>query len=659
MPVTTRIQLLFLLAAAGPALAAAPAFQRPVMQLYDAPGLTKACDAALAAARRHVGLMEKKASPANVFNEWNQLQIGVEDVINPAYLLGEVHPDKAVRDASEPCLTKFVAFSTEVFQSEKLFKRVQAAKPANAFQAKLRKDLLEGFEDNGVTLPPEKRARAKAIFDKLEELRQGFDRNIRDDPTRVTFTPAEMAGMPEAYLKAHEATRDKDGNYVLTLASPSYAPFLANARNGEARKRYYVAKLREGGERNLALLGEIFTLRKELASLYGLPTFAHYATRRRMVGTPDVVEKFLGSVKSAVTELEKKELEELRGEKAKDVGTPLAETRLERWDTEYYKERLRRARYSVDQEELRKYFPSDKSVEFVLLVSQRLYGITFREATVPTWHPDVRYYDVFDAKTNAFISGFYLDLYPREGKFNHAAAFGIRGASRVAKRTPSVALVANLNKQGLDQNELETLMHEFGHVLHGVLSKTDYQPGNNAKQDFVEAPSKMYEEWARREQTLAVFREVCADCPRLTPEQIAKLEAARRYGQGIRYARQWLYSAYDMALSLDPRPPLEVWKAMESATPQGHVEGTMLPAAFSHIASSYAAGYYGYMWAEVLALDMLSAFKGNLMDPGVGRRYRDTILSQGGQLEEMDLVRKFLGREPSSDAFFAEITGKR
>jgi thimet oligopeptidase len=300
-------------------------------------------------------------------------------------------------------------------------------------------------------------------------------------------------------------------------------------------------------------------------------------------------------------------------------------------------------------------------VDYTLLVSQRLYGVKFRQAKVPVWHPDVRYYDVFDARTGAFVSGFYLDLYPREGKYNHAAAFGMRGASKLAKRTPVVALVANLDRNGLNQEELATLMHEFGHVLHGVLSTTDYvsQSGTGVKLDFAEAPSIMYEEWSRREQPLALLREVCAECPQLTHDEIERLQKARSYAQGIRYARQWLYSAFDMELSTNPRPPLAVWKELEGASTLGYVEGTMFPASFSHIASNYAAGYYGYMWAQVLALDMLSAYKGNLMDPVVGRRYRDIILANGGQAEEIDLVRKFLGREPNSDAFFAEITGKR
>ena len=655
-------RLIVAVAACAAAAAWAKSPPRPLVPLLDAAAVTRNCDAALAQARKSVVAMEARPGGGRgIFDEWNRLQIGMEDAINPIYLLGEVHPDKAVRDAAEPCLQKYTALTTELFQNEKLFRRVSVAKASGTIQAKLRRDLMDGFEDSGVALPPDKRKRAKEIFDKLEELRQAYDRNVRDDPTRVTFTPAEMEGMPEAYLKAHEGSKDKDGNYVLTLKYPSYVPFLQNAKQEPARKKYYLAKLSEGGAKNLDVLNEIFTLRKELAGLYGLPSFAHYALRRKMVGTPEVVEKFLGDVKAAVIDLEKKEVEELRAEKARDSAKPAAEVRIERWDVSYYQEKLKRERFSIDQEKLRKYFPTGKAIDYTLLVSQTLYGVKFREAKVPAWHPDVRYFDVLDAKTGAFVSGFYLDLYPREGKYNHAAAFPVRGASRRALRTPVSVLVTNFNREGLDHDELETLMHEFGHVLHGVLSKADYNPqaGTSVKRDFVEAPSQMFEEWARREQPLALFKKVCAECPQLTHDEIARLESARRYGQGIRYSRQWLYATFDMALSTDPKPPLAVWKNLEAATPLGHVEGTMFPASFSHIAANYAAGYYGYMWSEVIALDMLSAFKADMLDPKVGARYRDAILSQGGQDEEMNMVRRFLGRDPSNEAFFAEITGKR
>jgi thimet oligopeptidase len=646
----------------APALAAAaPTYKRPTATLYDAPGITRACDTVLAQGRKAIAAMEAKAGGAGIFDEWNRLQVALEDVVNPIYLLGNVHPDKAVRDAHEPCLQKYTALSTDLFQNEKLYKRVQAARATTAAQVKLKRDLLDGFEDSGVALPPDKRARAKQIFDKLEELRQAYDRNVRDDPTRVTFTPAEMEGMPEAYLKAHQKNKDAAGNYVLDLSYPSYVPFMANAVQEPAREKYYRAKLSEGGAKNLELLNEIFVLRRELAGLYQLPSFAHYVLRRKMVQKPEVVEKFLDDVKGAVTELEKKEIEELREVKAKLSGKPAAEVKVNRWDSAFLQERVKRDRFAIDQEQLRKYFPTDKAIAFTLLVSEKLYGVRFREAKVPVWHEDVRYFDVLDAKGGKFISGFYLDLFPREGKYNHAAAFPVRGVSRVANRTPISVLVTNFNRQGLDHREMETLLHEFGHVLHGVLSNTDYvsQAGTSVKGDFVEAPSQMFEEWVRRDQALALMKQVCADCPQLTRDQIERLEAARKFGSGLHYARQWIYAKFDMELATNPRPPLTVWKELEAATPLGHVEGTMFPASFSHIAANYAAGYYGYMWSQVIALDMLSRFKGELLDPKVGAAFRREILSQGGQREEMESVRRFLGREPSSDAFFAEITGRR
>jgi len=646
------------LAALG-ASAAEP--QRPLVKLWNAAQVTAVCDAGLAQARKTIAAMEKKKGAGAIFDEWNRLQIAMEDFVNPIYLLGSVSPDKAVRDASEPCLQKYTALSTDLFQNEKLFARVRAAKPAGAHQAKFRKDLLEGFEDSGVALPPDKRARAKQIFDRLEELRQDFDRSIREDPTKVTFTPAEVAGLPDSWLKAQEKKRDKDGNYVLGLDYPTYFPFLENAKTEEARKRYYIAKLNEGGEKNLDRLYEMFKLRQELAGLYGLPSFAEYVLRRKMAGNVKSVEKFLAEVRGSISDLERADVEDLRAAKSKETGTPLADTKAYRWDARYYSEKIRRERFAIDQEKLRKYFPTGKAMEYTMLVAQRLYGVKFAERKVPAWHEDVRYFDVLDAKSGKFISGFYLDLFPREGKYNHAAAFPVRGASLRAKRTPLSALVTNFDREGLNHNELETMMHEFGHVLHGVLSRTDYNPeaGTSVKGDFVEAPSQMFEEWARRAQPLALFKQVCPECPQLSADEIKRLDDARRYGSGNLYTNQWLYATYDMALSTDPQPPLPLWVKLESQTALGHVDGTMLPAGFSHIASNYAAGYYGYMWSQVIALDMLSAFKGDLLDPKVGRRYREAILSQGGQVEEMDQVRKFLGRDPSPDAFFAEITGRR
>jgi thimet oligopeptidase len=378
------------------------------------------------------------------------------------------------------------------------------------------------------------------------------------------------------------------------------------------------------------------------------------------VGSPDVVNKFLSEVKATVADVEKRELGMLAEAKAKETGKP--DAKISRWDMEYYRNQVRRERFAVDQEKTRKYFPTPKAVEYAMLIAETLYGIKFREDKAPTWHPDVRYFDIHDAQSGTFIANVYLDLYPREGKRGGAWAAGVRRASTLADRTPTSVLVTSFNREGLSHREMETLLHEFGHVLHGVLSTARYasQAGTSVKRDFVEAPSQMFEEWVRREEALALFKKVCAECPVLSKDEIAKLNEARRFGQGIQYSGQHLLASFDMSLSMKPEKPLEVWKRLESATLMGSPEGTMRPASFPHVAGSgYAAGYYGYMWSEVIGLDLLSAFDENLLDPKVGARYRNTILAQGGQEEEMEMVRKFLGREPSNKAFLDEISGKR
>lgn len=284
---------------------------------------------------------------------------------------------------------------------------------------------------------------------------------------------------------------------------------------------------------------------------------------------------------------------------------------------------------------------------------------------VAAWQDEVEYYDVNDAKTGKLLGGLYMDKFPREGKYGHAAVWGVYGGSTLTQRKPISALVTNFNRKGLNSDELETFVHEFGHALHGILSNTRYssQSGTSVERDFVEAPSQMYEEWARRKETLSKVADYCKPaCPRVDDALIAKLNAVHNYGRGLRYARQALYAQYDMALHGSDAlkvQPLDVWKKMESATALGYVPTTEFPGQFGHIMGGYQVGYYGYMWSEVMALDMLSAFGNNLNNPEVGQRYRQTILSQGSQKPAQALVEDFLGRKPDNKAFFDEITGQR
>ena len=641
---------------------AAVAEDRTTLPVLDAPSLSAACKQTIAdaeAVTKKFAAMPVEEVTADLLAKWDDQSIAIENVIGPVAILANVHPDKSVRDAGQDCLTKLSAFSTEVYQNEELFKRVSAIKTATPVQAKFRRDLLDGFEDSGVALPADKRKRAKEISDRLTQLGQDFQKNIRDNTAKLTFTLAEAKGLPASYI---ERVKDGKGNIVVGFDYPDYVPFMSSAENEEARKRYYVEYQKRGGSKNLGILDEMNTLRKELAGLYGHPSFAHYVTQRKMVQNPETVAKFLDDVSRAVTEVEKRDLEEIRKLKAETLETPLAQTKLNRWDLTYWRERLREKRYATDQESTRKYFPAKPTQEWLIDITQRLYSVKFEPAVVPVWHPDVQYFDVKDATTGDFIGGIYLDLFPRDGKFKHAAAWPVRGVAKRVGRKPISVLVTNLDRDGFTFDEVETFFHEFGHVMHGILSETQYNQhaGTNVEGDFVEAPSQIYEEWATDPRSLALLKTHCNGCPEIDAETLKRLNDSKRFGAGIDYARQHLYAAFDMALANGTKESSQdVWKRLEGATPLGFVPGTEFPGTFAHITAGYAAGYYGYMWAEVIGLDMLSAWKESLLDPAVGMKFRKTVLARGGEKRGNEVVQEFLGRPVNSDAFFAEITGKR
>lgn len=636
--------------------------ERATIPILTAEELSAAAAASLAKARELLAAIEavplNAVTPESVLDVWDETSIALEDAYGPISLLNSVHPDKEVRDVADGALVEESVFITELFQNEALYQRVLRVEPKNGPQKQLRKDLLEAFEDSGVSLPPEKRQRFKEISERLTELSQEFAKNIRENRTVLHFAPKECNGLPQSFVD--RVRKDADGNIVVGFDYPDYQTFMVNAQSEEARKRYYVANTNRGTARNLEIMNEIVALRREIASLHDVPSFAHYVTKRRMVENPETVERFLEEVKNVVTEAEVRDLKQLAELKAELTGEPLESTRIERWDAMYYRERLRARRYDVDQEQLRKHFPTSPTVRWMLDISERLYGVRFNDVDVPTWHDDVIVLDVNDAESGELIGGIYLDLYPREGKYKHAAAWPVRGVSRRAGRKPISALVTNLNRDGLTHSELETLLHEFGHVLHGVLSQTEYNQhsGTSVDRDFVEAPSQMYEEWASRMESLRHIRDHCSTCPLIDEAMVRRLRASKKFGSGIDYGRQHLYAAFDMALSsANPGECLDVWSAMEASTPMGHVEGTSFPGTFEHIASGYAAGYYGYMWAKVIALDLIAAFGPDLMNESMGRRFREMILSRGSEEPARDLVERFLERPVSSEAFFREIGG--
>ena len=637
----------------------------PQFQAQDIPAL---CDAKIQDIDKQLKIfaakpMSAQQNAAPVLVEWDRIFALFEDFYGPIGLYSNVSPDAALRKAAEDCEIKISQFQTDIYQNPKLYQQIKNTQAKDAIDSKFREDLLNDFEKTGIQLSAEKQARLKVILAELAKIEQEYARNVRDNPQKLEFTPAELKGLPQSYIDALK--QNDKGNYLLGFEYPEYRPFMELADNDAARKRYQIAYTRRGGERNLALLKQAMDLRYELAQLFGKSSYAEWALHKRMAETPETVNKFLSEVHATVAPLEQKEVETLREFQAKTLNIPVAQAKIERWSEAYWSEKLRKAKYQVDQEKMREYFPTQAAQDWLFAISSNLYGIEFKPVKVDVWQNEVEYYDVTDKKTGQLLGGLYVDKFPREGKYGHAAVWGVYGGSSLTGRKPISALVTNFNRKGLNSDELETFVHEFGHALHGILSNTRYsaQSGTSVERDFVEAPSQMYEEWARRKETLSKVADYCNPaCLRVDDALIAKLNAVHSYGRGLHYARQTLYAQYDMALHGSDAlkvQSLEVWKKMEGTTALGYVPTTEFPGQFGHIMGGYQVGYYGYMWSEVLALDMLSAFGKNLNNPEVGQRYRQTILSQGGQKPAEDLVKDFLGRKPDNKAFFDEITGQR
>lgn len=581
-----------------------------------------------------------------------------EDTLGPLGLLAAVSPSKAIRDAADACDRDYQAFSSRFSQNAALYGRVRQVQPADEIDRRYWRDTLDAFEDAGVALAPAEQRRARALNDALTALTQTFERRVREDRTRLWFSRDELAGVPADVLKA--AVRDEPGRYRLGLEQTTVFPVLENATRAATRERLWRAYLSLGGAANLDTLGALAQRRRELARLFGHASYADFVLRRRMAHSEAAVQAFLSTVKEAVRARELADLEMLRAEKARHLNQALDQTVLSRWDTAFYSERVRRATYAVDQEQFRRYFPPESSLRFVFRVAERLFGVSVAPAATAQllWHPEARAYTVTDSDSKELLGTLFVDLYPRADKFNHAALWSFRNASTLAGRLPAAALVVNVSRRGLTLDELETLLHEFGHGLHALLSKTRYagQGGTNVQLDFVEAPSQMLEDWVYDPQVLALFAEVCPRCEPVPTRLLAQARTARDFGKGIQFSRQHLYASYDLALhGRDAADPLALWSQMEGATPLGHVPGSMFPAGFEHIAGGYAAGYYGYLWSLVIAEDLRTAFATDRLSPAVGRRYRETVLENGGQVAPGELLQRFLGRPVDSQAFFKAL----
>ena len=579
-------------------------------------------------------------------------------------LLFNVAPDKAVRDASERCNTAVTGFLAEVFARPDLYKALEAASRSHTARGPAQQKLTEihllAAKRAGAGLPTAQRERFVAIAKEIADLENAFMSNLSNGNTTIAITREQTDGLKPDLLASLKP--DADGKLLVPVNESSFTQFLANATSADARQAFYRAYYTRGGDKNVALLQKAIALRDEAAKLLGYPNWEAYTLADRMAGTPERVEKFLTSQSAAlmpVAREQRAKLDELKGSK------------IEEWDRSFYSDIARKKQFNLDPEAVRQYFPAQHTIDAVLDFYSHMLGLTFtKSAELASWHPDVVGYKVTDTATGADRGVFYLDLYPRPGKYGHFANFGPTGRRVMPDGTvrPAVnTIIGNWPAPApgkpslLSHQDVLVFFHEFGHNVAALCADTPYETLNNGyRQDFVEAPSQMLENFVWDPAILKKITSNVATGEPMPDAMIASMNAGRHFNQAWSHlGSNVFYALVDQRYHSAP-PPVDttaVWAETRARyTVDPFVTGTVPQAGFTHLMGGYEGTYYGYAWAKVYAMDLFTAFqKGGLQNAAVGMRYRQDILAPARMQEPDALVQKFLGRPMSPAAFYADL----
>ena len=632
--------------------------------------ISASCDAQLATAAAKVDAVTQfrgKRTFANTVLPLENASSDANDALVAQQFLFEVSPEKAVRDASLACATKasdvFAQLTAEpaLYQAVALAQRSGTAK--TLYDRKLTELWLVSLRRSGGALPAANRSEFVRLEQQLTDLQNRFEEHLAQDDTTIDISRAQAAGLPSDVLAGY---KHDAGGYVVPV-NESTVSFLQLAPDESARKAYYLAYESREAKTNTALLQQAIAVRDRLAHLLGYETWADYQLSDKMAQSPARVTKFLQNLDTAILPKAREELGVLRDLKAEQTHEP--EAVMEPWDVSREQYLLEKQRYAVDTQLVRQYFPVQHTIDAVLNVYHVLLGVTFsRIEPVQAWAPGVLAYRVNDTRSGALIGYTYFDLFPRPGKFSHFANFPLLPARKIdgTMRPPVAAIVGNWPQPApgrpalLSHGDVVTFFHEFGHDMAALLATAPYETlSAGFRQDFVEAPSQMLENFVWQP---SILREISSNWKTGAPlpdELIQKMVRARYVDYAFDTTRQILYAMVDMAYhSNGPHvDTTAVWKALsQRLTPMPMYPGTHPQASFGHLMGGYDAGYYGYLWSKVYAADLFTAFQtGGLENPVVGMRYRDDILAPARTLEPDVEVRDFLGRPMNPDAFYAEF----
>jgi thimet oligopeptidase len=581
--------------------------------------------------------------------------------------MGQAHPDSAVRDAgtdADERLSKWrvaLVARSDVYRAVRAFAETDAARQLHGEDARLLKHWLRDFRRAGHELAEADRAELERLNNRIVEVKVAFQRNINDYQDGIDVTREQLAGLPDSYVERLRPG-EKPGTYRVSLDYPEIGPFMEQAHDRDLRRELFLKDWNKAAELNRPLLEEALELRRRIVELLALETWAHHAMEVKMARSPERVREFYATLLPSLGTRVSADLEGLRAGLEGDGN----EGPITAWDWRYYDETMRRTEYGVDQDLVSEYLPLEQVIDGMFELTGEVLGLTYHSVEdARAWHPAVRLYEILDRSSGRSIAHFYADLHPREGKFSHAAAYALVIGHRAADGTyvaPVSAILANFTPPSADRpallrhTEVKTLFHEFGHILHMSLTRASYArfSGAETEWDFVEAPSQIMEHWTWEPSVLGRFARHHASGEPMPDQLVEHMRRARWVNVGVRTALQAFYGQLDLALHAEPTVPDPdvALRRTFAVTGMPYPDGTFMLGGFGHLIDGYDAGYYGYLWAEVIGDDMFGRFaREGAASPSVGAAYRREVLEPNGTRDAEDLVRAFLGREPSNEEF--------
>jgi Zn-dependent oligopeptidase len=596
---------------------------------------------------------------------------------NKATIIKETSTNPAMRTAAENAVKAYQEWAVGIDYREDVYKAIKAFADTHpklsGEDEKLLSETLRDYRRAGLALPQDQRKEVEQLRKELSKLGTDFDSNVVKAVAPVMFTKADLDGVPESFLAAPGI---KTGDDVYTVMANVTWQFIAveeNAKSEATRKQLYIIHDTLAKDSNVPVLNQMLELRNKIALRLGYKSWDDYQTEIKMAKTGMNAEKYINDLVAGIQPKFDSEVAELQKLKAADTKDPNAKIMV--WDWRYYSNQRNKQKYDVDKEALRAYFPFQKVLDGMFNIYQNIFGLKFEEIAAPyKWTNDLQLYLVTDAASGEPLGMFYLDMFPREGKFNHFAQFDIIGGNLLANakyQRPTVALLCNFppptgdKPSLLTHQDVETLFHEFGHCLHSIVTRAKYGrfAGAHVPGDFVEAPSQMLQNWVWDKKVLDTFAADYRDPSKKIPGEIVKkMNDAKLANAGVTYRRQFAFASLDLALH-DPHPEDMPYDCIAISNPI--LEKVFLPidpsttfvSYFGHL-NGYDAGYYGYAWADAIAADLATVFekaKDGYLDKQAGLKLRREIYEPGDSRDVNISIEKFLGRKQSIEPFLKKI----